>query len=148
MNNELKTELLEALRIGDLHIEINLLMSEIDEDQKRICVLQGRLNKIREAIAKLENELVDEIKYLENEMKSTPVFPCDIATGKVFYNAETHENELVTQPHSGITLRQYYAAKLIAPMVFSSNNGTSLEQDVTKVFEIADAMIKFEEQGK
>ena len=65
--------------------------------------------------------------------------------GTAFPTVDEHRQNYGEQ---GMTLRQYYAAKLIAPMVFSSNNGTSLEQDVAKAFEIADAMINFEEQGK
>jgi len=61
---------------------------------------------------------------------------------------KTHKEYNCANCEQGMTLRQYYAAKLIAPMVFSSNNGTSLEQDVAKAFEIADAMINFEGQGK
>ena len=65
-------------------------------------------------------------------MKTTPAFPqpAPKIRGYDLANRPVYEDSV-----SGMTLRQYYAAKLIAPMVFSSNNSTSLEQDVAKAME-------------
>jgi hypothetical protein len=64
MNNELKTELLEALRFHEFdldrafNISLNFELKDVDDRE-------DRLNKLRSAIAKLENEPVVEIKLEE-----------------------------------------------------------------------------------
>lgn len=40
---------------------------------------------------------------------SMPAFPCNVRTGEVEVNSDTRRNEFVTEPHTGLSIRDYFA---------------------------------------
>ena len=75
----------------------------------------------------------------------------DKSGGSAFPGENDHQSGNTTWHSSGMTMRQYYAAKALAGMcAHTSYIGTVIgfEKLPTYAFQLADAMIEFEEQGK
>ena len=86
---------------------------------------------------------------MKNINNGSTAFPC-ILTNNSSNSGVGFDGELVPPnsiaEYSGMTLRQYYAAKAMQAQIASQ--GIQNLVDIGACFEIADAMIKFEEQDQ
>lgn len=79
-----------------------------------------------------------------SEKNGGPAFPGEHPTGQVEY-VDGVGNKYVFEPHEGMTLRDYFAAKAMQGFCTSINQDTTWDQDAATAYRVANAMLKARE---